>query len=147
MTGRLCCANKCAQDFNNNLDLNYKQFNICFGGHTTYRQLSQAAFVGCPVELEKTWALNPVHSLNYQVWCRGLDHVTAQHRSINQSARTLLRESAGTPSQWLSESKSHCRSTSTEGRLTCPLQVNNWGLRRVSRQGAADTAAISFRLA
>ena len=147
MTGRLCCANKCAQDFNNNLDLNYKQFNICFGGHTTYRQLSQAAFVGCPVELEKTWALNLSTLWITKSGAEGLDHVTGQHRNINQSARTLLRESAGTPSQWLSESKSHRQSTSTEGRLTCPLQVNNWGLRRVSRQGAADTAAISFRLA
>ena len=50
-------------------------------------------------------------------------------------------ESAGTPSQRLSESKPDCPSTRAVGGLTCQLQVDNWGLGNVPSQGAAVDAA------
>ena len=55
--------------------------------------------------------------------------VTGQDRNMTQSARPLVRESTGSPSQWLSksasESDSDCQSTRAACRLTCELQVDN----------------------
>ena len=42
-----------------------------------------------------------------------------------------------------SESKSDCQSTRAAGGLTCQLQFDNWGLGRVSSEGAAEADAGS----
>ena len=56
------------------------------------------------------------HSLNYQVWCMGARSLpTGQDRNLTQPTRTQPTESAGTPSQWLSESKSNCQCTMAAG--------------------------------
>ena len=47
-------------------------------------------------------------------------------RNSTQSARPLLRESAGTASQWLSESESdNCQNITAARGLTCQLKVDN----------------------
>ena len=105
--GQMCGANKSAHDI-------YIYIYI-YIGHTTYGPLSWAAPDGAPAELENfgPW-IGPLFKLASLVqgdikvaeqWLSShWKWLTAQDRNVTQSARPRMRESAGTRSQWLSES-------------------------------------------
>ena len=136
MTGRLCCENKSVQD------LKRKHFDFFLWPRNLL-----AAFAGCfrwaSCGNWKIWALDRATLLITKSGAGGRDCVFGQDRplKVTQSARYLLRESAGTLSQWLSESKSYCQTQSTRaaGWLVCQLQVDNWWV-------SGDLAVFPIRL-
>ena len=88
MTGRLRSAN------------NYKHL-IFLCGHATYQQLSLAAFYGPLAELEK---LGPQTGPLFKLPSLVQGHVivaNCSRQELDSVSQTLVRESAGPPSQYL----------------------------------------------
>ena len=89
-------------------------------GYATFEQLLLTAGLWRNL---KNLGLGQGHTLKYQFWRRRTwSWLTGQNRKVIQSARPQVRESAGTPSQWLSESAnesdSYCQSTRSSCWLT-----------------------------
>ena len=121
ITLRLCTFKKVWTGF----ELQF--FNIFLCGHATYGPLSLAC-----CWTWKTWALDQATLLITKSGAGGRGLITGQDNNVTQwvRLRPQLRESAGTLSQLLSESKSDCQTQSNRAAsgLTCQLQVDNWDL-------------------